>query len=55
MEKHTDPIDVNTMPVHLFVKSAKQAKKPNKRVEPLPAVDAYSYRRALKMKYAMAS
>ena len=53
--KQTDPIDVSTMPVHLFVKSPKKAKKLNKPVEPLPAVDAYSYRRALKMKYAMAS
>lgn len=53
--KQEDTIDVNRLPVHLFVRSAKQAKKPNKRVEPLPAVDAYSYRRALKMKYAMAS
>jgi hypothetical protein len=55
MEKQTEIIDVNTMPVHLFVKSPKQAKKLNKRIETLPAVDAYSYRRALKIKYALAS
>lgn len=55
MKQYTDPVDVNTMPVHLFVKSAKQAKKVDKRIEPLPATDAYTYRRALKIKYALAS
>jgi hypothetical protein len=54
MAHYTDPIDVNAMPVHLFVKSPKQAKK-IKRTEPLPAKDAYTYRRALKLKYALAS
>lgn len=55
MAHYTDPIDVNAMPVHLFVKSPKQAKKVNKRIEPLPATDAYTYRRAQKLKYALAS
>ncbi len=55
MTPQTETIDVSKMPVHLFVKSPKQAKKVNKIIEPLPAVDAYSYRRALKIKYALAS
>jgi hypothetical protein len=54
MSSHIQTVDVEKLPVHLFVKSAKQAKKLDKKIEPLPAFDASSYRRALAAKYAIA-